>query len=327
LTAGLNYYKAAEDLSRQNYFNVKQTVVLNLISAFYVLAQTQELLDAAESNREILKSYLEITTHYEQIGRSRTMDRLQAQVNYSLSLSDVETDVNNAKAAESNLNRLLGESNDRAVRPDFKARINPIAPLTLDQAFDAGLKNNPTIRSAQITLEQVGYSKNLDLAQDMPSLNLVATDGYKSPDTSTLWNASSNYYSIGLNLTVPIFSGFSSFAKRAVYGEQSYQAERDLQTAKDALRNSLQVALSNMKSAQIQLNLAQTSVKEGREALDIANKSYRQGIASSLDVLNLQNTRYNAEKTFINSEFNYLQALLTLRQQMGIDLEKAYEHP
>ena len=326
ITSGLDYYKAGEDVSQQNYFNVKQTLILNLLTAYYALAQAQESLAAAESNRDILKSYTDITSYYERIGRSRKIDLMQAQVNWSLALSDVETDQVALKTAIANMNHYLGESNDHPVRADFKVSVSPVGPITLDQAYDAGVKNNPVIRSAVIALEQVQYTEDIDLAQDLPSLSLVGSEGFKSPDTGSLWYQSSNQYSIGLNLTVPIFTGFSSFAKRSGYEEQKYQAEKAIQIAKDNMRNSLQNDIAAIRSAQLQLNLAVASVKQSRTALELANKAYRQGTASSLDVINMQNVRYSSEKLFVSSQYAYLQALLNLRQQMGIDLEKAYEH-
>ncbi|MBK9294653.1 MAG: TolC family protein [Oligoflexia bacterium] len=324
LTNGLSYYKSAEDIATQSYFSTKQSAVYNLVTGFYSLAQTQQLLDAAQSNKQVLKAYVDITTQYERIGRTRKMDQLQAKVNYTLSLADFETAQNNTKNALSNLNKLLGESNDRELKAQFQTVISPINKISLETAFGLALKDNPDIRSAQLKLEQVEYSEGIDLAADLPSLYLTGTGGYQSPDTANMFNSNSQYYSVGVSLTVPLFSGLSSLSKRSQYAEKKYQAEKDLQIAKDTLRANLENALHSLNSTKSQLDLAQTSVKEARVALDLANKAYKQGVASSQDVVNLQRTRYEAEKLFINSQFSYLQTLLQLRQYMGIDLEKAY---
>jgi outer membrane protein len=324
LTSGLGLYKSNVDQAKQNLFNIKQTLLLNLMSAYYNLVQSELVLKAAQSNRDILKAYEAITRHYAAIGRARRMDDLQALANYSLSLVDVEQVNNTLKISQATLNRYLGETKDTSVQTNYKVVVNPIGDLNLDQALDAGEKNNPMIMLAKITIEQADYNKGIDLATDMPNAIFSATGGYQAPDVPDLWQSSSQYYTAGITLTVPLFSGLSSISKRKQWGEVKYQAEKALQTARDTLRVTLAGALDNVRSAQTQLDLAVQAVKQADVALDLATKMYREGTAASTDVINLQTTRYNSEKIFITSQFTYLSALLSLRQQMGIDLERAY---
>ncbi len=325
LTNGLNVVKVNSDIARQTYYDVKQQSALAILKAFYNLSQAQQKLDTASQNRDILKSYVDITSRYERIGRSRRMDKLQAVVNYSLSLADVEQIQNDMRLAEANMKKLLGEqSSDLIIKADYITSITPIESISPETAYGAAHKNNPGIRINQLKEELVTYNKDVDLAVDFPSLNLIGSYGYQSPDRSSLFYDTSKSYSIGLSLTVPLFSGFSSFSKRNIYGERLYQAQRDLQLAENDLRSNLESTLQSLKSARTQLEIAQGSLKESRSALELANKGYQQGVASSTDVVNLQRTRYDSEKLFVTSQFSYLLELATLRQLMGIDLEKAY---
>lgn len=324
LTNGLSYYKTSEDIATQNYFSVKQETVYNLVSAYYNLVQSQQLLDAANSNKEVQKAYLDIVSRYERIGRARKMDLLNAKVTYTLAQFTQTTVENNYKNATDVLNKLLGDQNDVEYKATFSVVINPLSKITLDTAYQLALKDNPTIKAAQLKLEQVEYSEGIDLSTDMPSLSLVGTGGYQSPDTASVFSSTSQYYSVGLSLTVPLFSGLSSLSKRTQYAEKKYQAEKDLQIAKDTLRTNLESLIHTIDALKTQLELAQASAKEARVALDLANSAYKQGVASSQDVINFQKTRYETEKNFITTQFDYLKNVLQLRQYMGIDLEKAY---
>jgi len=326
LTGGLGLYKSQEDLARQALFLSKQTLLQSLLSAYYALVQSEMTLEAAQSNRDINKAFVDITNHYARIGRSRKMDELQSQANYSLSLVDTEQNQVLLYTNQANINRYLGDPRTTPVKSSYRVTINPIGNLTLDQALETAGKNNPTILTDVLNVSIVDYNKQVDLSLDMPSLSLAATGGYQAPDVPDMWISSSQYYSVGLNLTVPLFSGLSSISKRSIYENQKYAAEKQLQSDKDNLRVLIETAMNNIKSTQIQLDLAVRSVKEARQALDLANKGYKEGTAAVTDVTANQTTRYNAEKIFITAQFAYLSALLTLRQQMGIDLEKAYAH-
>jgi outer membrane protein len=326
ITAGLSLYKTNEDIAKQALFTAKQTLLTNLLTAYYTLVQGEMTLEAAQANRDILKSYVEITTHYAHIGRSRKMDELQAQANYSLALIDVEQVKNTLGSSQSNINRYLGEPKSAPVKSNYRVTISPIGNLNVQDALETAVKSNPQIIADKLNVSNVANSRDVDLAADMPNLYFNATGGYQSPDVPDMWQSSSQYYSAGFTLTVPIFSGLTSFSKRKIYAAQTYEQQKQLQSDTDALRVQIESAILSIHSTQAQLDVAVRSVKEARAALDLANKGYRDGTASSTDVITLQATRYTAEKGFITAQFAYLTALLTLRQQMGIDLEKAYEH-
>jgi len=326
VTGGIGQFKTQEDLARQSLFTAKQTLLQSLLAAYYTLVQQEMSLEAAGSNRDINKAFVEITNHYTHIGRSREMDKLQAQANYSLALFDTENTASSLANAQADINRYMGEPKSNPVKTSYRVTINPIGDLSLDQALDAAVKNNPTIITDKLNVALVDYNKDVDLATDMPNLFLNGKGGYQSPDVPNMWNSSSQYYQIGLNLTIPLFSGLSSVSKRRSYEDQKYAAEKQLQSDKDSLRVKIEQAMNNIRSTQVQLEFAVKAVKEARGALDLANKGYKEGIAAVTDVTQNQTTRYNAEQKFITAQFSYLNALLTLRQNMGIDLEKAYAH-
>jgi len=326
LTAGISFYKTAEDIARQTYYNTKQTVLQTALNTFYSLANAQQSVQAAQQNVQILKEYLDITTRYARIGRARQMDKLQAQANYSLGLSDLENTRNSLVQAQANLRLLFGDTYKYAVDADFDMVIHPLDKLTVDQAFEEASKTNPTILSAKLTLEQVDYSRDMDLATDMPNAALTGQAGYESPSLDQLVGSQSTFGTIGVTLNVPLFSGLSSFAKRRQWGEKKYEAEKALQLAKDTLRNNIEDSLVALRSGRRQLILSEKSVKDAKVALKMATEGYQQGIAASTDVSNMQTTYYTAAKGLISAQFTYLENLVSLRQYMGIDLEKAYVH-
>jgi outer membrane protein TolC len=194
----------------------------------------------------------------------------------------------------------------------------------MDHAFQEAVRSNPDVRQTTFQTESVGYARDVAFASDLPSLSLVASGGYTAGDRPDLFNSDSKFYKIGLNLTIPLFSGLSSIAKGHNYDEQLIQAQKNEDIERNTIRQGIQDALTSVHSAESQLRFAREGVQQAIQALALANEGYKLGTASNTDVITLQATRYSAEKLLLTSEYNYLQALLTLRQTMGIDLEKAY---
>lgn len=322
---GIASTKVAEEISRQNWYNVRQEAVESLVSGYYKLAENERRLRVAEEHSEVLKSYAEIVSRYEKIGRARRMDRLQAVVNLSLVESEKVKLKRDRIAASDELKRRLGLSEGGVpLEGQLQVSVAPSAPVKLEDAVAAALKNNPEYRSAVLKEQKQGYDNSLDFAADRPVLDLKASVGYLSPDRPNWFKEDSRYYSVGLSLKVPLFSGFSSMAKRRSHLELVKAEQRQVEISRLNIRQEIQAALEDLSSEYIRLNAAETAAGQGREALQLANSAYRQGTASSQDVLNAQRTRYDSEKVLIESQFSYLTALLKLRRLMGVDLEKVY---
>jgi len=324
---GIATMRLAEEISRQTWFKTRQEVVEALVSGYYRLAETERRLKVAEDHSEVLKSYADIVARYEKIGRARRMDRLQAVVNLSLVESEKVKLKRDRIAASDALKRQLGLSEGGApLEGQLQVTVAPSAPVQLEEAMATALKNNPEYLSAELKEQKRGYDNSLEFASDRPTLDLKASVGYLAPDRPEWFKEDSRYYSIGLSLKVPLFSGFSSFAKRSGHKELLKAEAKQVEITRLNLRQSIQAALEDLSSEYVRLNAAETAAAQGREALQLANTAYRQGTASSQDVLNAQRTRYDSERVLIESQFAYLNALLKLRGLMGVDLEKVYAY-
>lgn len=323
-SSGLNTLKVDEEIARQSYFKTKQDQTERIIIAYYELVKMRQLLRAAEENEGILSSYLGITSRYEKIGRLRSTDRMQASVNHSLSLIDIEQVKTNLSQKLQEMRVLLGVGADVLILPQFEITIPSVNILSEQEALKTALTNNPAARVAELKVERTEYAKEYDLSTDMPSLNLSGAAGYQSPDRPRWFESTSQYYAVGLNLTVPLFSGLTSFSKRRLHNERFYQAVKEAEVLKNSLRATIPNLLSTLRSLYQQLKITQTAATQSREALNTANKGYQSGTVSSSDILNLQRSRYETEKLFIQAQINYLENLVALRKSLGIDLEKAY---
>lgn len=324
LLGGLRLGRALEDAAEQTYYITRQSVVRKIVRAFYDLAEAHDTLVAAQENLSILESYSKITKRYESIGRTRQIDRMQADVNFTLGRFDILDAQNLRTEAEASLKNVLSLEGEKSITPKFNITVQPLAKITVEEALETAEKNNPELRNLRVELDAVKARNQIDLAEDLPKLSLEGSAGYQSPDRSAIFENNADFYTFGLVLRVPLFSGLSSLSKRQAHKEEFYQAERNLQIKRKELREKLEVALSNAGRLYSQLLEVQDVVKQTRRALELANQGYSRGIVSPSDVLQFQRSRYDAEKRFIATRYNYLRAVLDVRELLGTDLERVY---
>lgn len=324
IEAGLSSARVLQDGAKQNYFKAKQDYLQQLLSAYYDASANSQKLAMAKLNREILKGYYDVTVKYVNIGRSKGIDRLQAEANLQLA----EAEILRLEAAEETsiqaLLRLTGDTNLAHAQLETHFEAQPVNIGSLEDAYQRAMKNNPDLRIAKINIENQRYQNDLTLAADWPTLSLDGTFGYQSPDRQNVFDNSGEFYTVGLTLTVPIFSGLSSISQRRINRELLTQQEKLATGTELTVKQNLAVAMATVQRNFAQLKLNREAAESARKAMDVALRDYRQGLLTSTDVITLQNTRYNAEIAFLTAQFSYLVQVLNLRHDLGTDLEKVY---
>ncbi len=322
--SGWQLSTARKESAEKEYYAAQQTAVRNLVNAFYDYAAANDFYHAASTNLQTLQSYSQSMTRYAKIGRGREMDRLQASVNASLSDIDSQTALQKQQEAELHFKTLLGLSPNEKISAKFNFEVQSIDPITLDQAVELALKNNPKLILLQEAIRETELKDKIEMAPDLPSLYFLASYGTQALEKDDLFQAKSDFYSYGLSLTIPLFSGFSSVARRREFREQIYQSERAFEIERRNLRERIKNALDNVNRLYKHYESLQVVTKNSQRALDLVNGSFRQGTTTPQDVVNFQSSRYKAEQVLIEIQYTYLKSVAELRELLGVDLLRIY---
>lgn len=325
LTAGISFANTERKIAQQMYFKAKQDYLLQLLNAYFSAAENDQKLTMAKENREILKGYFEVTKRYVSIGRSKSIDRLQAEANFALSEAEILRLETASETTVQDLLRLTGDTGIARAKINSHFDVLPVVLNSLEEAYQKASENNPDLQIARLKVQKQTHQNDLNLVKDRPSLSLSGAMGYISPDRPHLFDKTSQAYSVGFTLTIPLFSGLSSIAQKRINVEQVTQVEKDHQLTDLAVRQKLAVALTTLNRNFEQLKLTRLAAESARQAMDVALRGYRQGLITSTDVVTLQSTRYNSETQFLTAQFSYLRQVLNLRHDLGIDLEKVYD--
>ena len=147
----------------------------------------------------------------------------------------------------------------------------------------------------------------------MPILSGVASIGYADrafPPTGNVWG-------VGLNLTVPLFSGFSSV-------EQVREATAAMNSI-EARQNNLKLQIiKEVESAWFGGNDAAGRIVSTQKEVDAANESkslaegrYQEGVGSIIEVTDAQSQTLDAQTANIQAKFDYYTALARLDRAVG----------
>ena len=127
----------------------------------------------------------------------------------------------------------------------------------------------------------------------------------------------SDFSSIGLNLKVPIFTGFGTRAKVR-------QADIDLRSIKEDLNDTklaLDLAFANAKTqidnSLTTINNQKENAQLAKEVLDNTRNNYIQGLASLTDLLDAENSLTEAQNNYTSAILDYKLAEIQLIKSKG----------
>ncbi len=131
-----------------------------------------------------------------------------------------------------------------------------------------------------------------------------ATDAPKKPYGSQLGD---NFgQGIGLNLSIPIFNGFS---RQIGVQRQKLNVENQmliLDRDKQQLKTDVQNAIANARSAKKQYEAVQKTFDAQKAAFDAAEKRFQIGTANSFEFAQAKNTLDTAERDLTVAKYDYL---------------------
>ncbi len=179
------------------------------------------------------------------------------------------------------------------------------------------LANRPDIRQFEHKLQAANANIGAARAAFFPRIALTASAGTASGALSGLFDAGSGAWSFAPQLVLPIFNGGRNRSNLNLAEVRKNLAIVDYEKA-------IQVAFREVSDALVARSLldeqiaAQTAVNNAEaERLKLSDARFRNGIASSLDVLDAQRQLFAAEQTLVQVQLLRLTNAVDLYRALG----------
>ena len=328
--AQLSQSKNNLDAARLNLERVKQDIVFQTISLYYQVINTQQQLKVKEEDVKYNQKNLETITERNKLGGATLADVYLQQVqsgNADLALIQAK---NNLETAKSNLLYYLGLNvfqeysySDTLSSAESQLLKSNVADNYQNLAIlaEQALNNRVDYKSAKLSLESAYDGVTIARSGHFPMLTGSGSFGLGANTIADLWK--SKTYSLGLNLSIPIFSGFSVSNRVQSAEVAAEDREYDLTDLERQIKKDIQKTFLDLQAAQKGLAVSKNNVKSAQENLKIEQEKYSLGSGKLLDVL-IANTNYTtAQSDYINSEFSYIVLSQQLKYYLGtLDYQK-----
>lgn len=294
-------------------------LVNNINKAYYSLLLAISARDVTKESYEIAKENAEIYAKQFEQGTASEYDVLRSSVqvtNIEPELLDAEISV---KQCQLQLCVLMGIENKVELWPTVSLQDMQKEMFGVTAANNMSLANNTSLRSLEIQSKLAKQNVTLKKFAWIPTLGISYGLNWNSMSNG---NALKNqefmpYSNVGVQLSVPIFSGGSKF-----YGlKQAQVQEKELMFQKEDLTNSLKMqldlAIDNINKQVKQIEASENGMKQASKAYSIMQKSFEIGAATYLNLRDSELAKTQAQLGYFQSIYNYLVSTSELEALLG----------
>ncbi|MBW2682655.1 MAG: TolC family protein [Deltaproteobacteria bacterium] len=278
---------AAQDISEASVTEAKQQRILKLYSQFQTLSSryfgvilVQQILTAQTEVEESLQIHLKHAKLMVENGQIAEVERLQAEASYDKARVDREKSASDLRIAEAALTRLLQE--EMTVHPTTLLFINPNLPA-LETFIEKTLAGYPGLTILDAKKEMAAGLIKAETGKYLPEVALLGN--YVLYEEDNLATELVPDWFVGLTVNVPLIDRSGRGGKR--------KAAKSLITKVEALRNQAREDLSLLvektyrqaEQAIAEYNGLASSLRLAEKTLEMRDKAFDQGLATSLDVV------------------------------------------
>lgn len=298
----VNIAKTFEEIKNRNVQYSKSELIVNVTEAYYNVLLAEELINLAELNLKRAKQNLSNAETMYKAGLVSEYDQLKAKVQYQNIIPALTETKNQHRLAKNNLRLLLGLDFEQDVEVTEKLNYLPDEELSFELGKQLLEDNNQLLKQIELDVNLKDLTKSYRFSEHFPKLTLTGSLQAQALDNDQRafldWNYSRSI-NVGLNLSVPIFKGFSIDSKVEQADLDLKKSKEELLKVKRQLQNQLDNNLLGIKKTKEQVEAYELAVSEAERGYEISEKRYSTGLATQLEVT-------SALLDFTQAKVNYL---------------------
>jgi len=300
------------DAAQSDLMNTEEQVIFNVRQAYYTLLNAKRNLEVAGDTVTQFREHLEQAKAFYEVGTKPKFDVTNAEVDLgNARLAKIKAE-NSLKVARVTLNNTLGVPD--APEYDIEDNLSFVKyDIGLQEAINRAYENRPELKS--IAYQKKAAEESVWVAKTGYFPVLTGNAAY----TWTGHHFDDGYgWSAGLLVSVAVFDGFLTKSRVS-----EARANVSILTAnEEQLKQSVLLDVQSAYQALIDLEagipIAELTVRQAQENVDIANGRYAAGVGNPIEVTDANTGLSNARVVLNQALANYKIARASLEKAMGV---------
>ena len=275
-------------------------------TAFFQLLFAQQDVQLARENLKTVEDLVKLVGARVGTREAPKFELVKATVELQKSKKDLARADNALLVARGRLNTMTGKALGEGfvIQGEFETARSG---LDLARLTEEARDRHPTLRRQQKVVEQAEFTIEQERASRMPNVAVIGQYHREAGDQSM---------TAGLSLPLPLWYRRQGEIGTAVGTHRRAQAERD--RIQQELEQTITQHFQEVRTAQEQIHVfEQGFLFQAKEALDIAQFSFRHGVASLLEVIDAQRVYRQTLLEYAQARADHSIALARLERAVG----------
>lgn len=317
---GLKAARTTREFYQINNQLTEEQVIENVANNYFQVYVLRQKLALVETNIKTTTKVRDIVKGQYDNGLAKKIDLDRMTVNLSNIKTQKQQIINALQLQENALKFFMGMPMETLINiPETEFEVTPIAlsdtPNTTSRSEYLLLKKQEELLVLQKKATQAAYYPSLSLTA---GYNFIGqgpqVPWFAKPEDKVYW---SDFSSIGMNLRVPIFTGFGTRAKVRQTDIQLKSTQEDIKDTQLALDLDYKNAKTQIENSITTIQSQKENMRLADEILKNINNNYLQGLASLTDLLDAENASTEAQNNYTAAILDYKLAEIKLIKSKG----------
>ena len=307
------------ELAQAQLEAAEQDLIVRVSQAYFDVLAAKDSLTFVQAQKAAVAEQLAAAKRNFEVGTTTITDQREAQSSYDLVTAQEITASNDLRVKHIALDQLVGKD---ATAP--KPLLLPVAlpamkPDDANTWVQQALERHPSVTQYQVALDVAKLETEKAQAGHKPTVDLVASYGITNNTASASVGGSyrTNVGTLGVQLSLPLFAGYSiqNRVRETIALEE--KARTDLEGARRAVAQSTRTAYFGVISGLSVVKAYEAAETSSQSALDANKLGYQVGVRINIDVLNSQSQLFDTKAKLAKARYDVLTGGLKLRQANG----------
>jgi outer membrane protein len=322
----LSYAVDAVELSYESagisFDNTEEDLALTTLTEYFNLLIAQSTLQTTEALVKSTASQLDRAKKQYEVGLASITDLQDAQAEYD----SVRVTELSARSSVSYAKKALFQRTGREIQSipqlskDYPIRLDP--SMTVDSLIAKAHRDNKQLRILNLSVASAENNINIQKANGRtPTVSITgslsrADDNYSNAPAS-MQDGATNTSSIGLGVSIPLYSGGAINASVRQATAQAESATEQRASSLQSIELNIRSLYLDLQTAVAQIEAQQQLIRSRTSALEATQAGYDVGTRNLVELLDAQSNLYNAQNTYEQYRYNFVMKKLSLLEATG----------
>ena len=309
--------KLQQSITEAQFAQAQQDLITRVSQAYFDVLAAQDTLESTRAQKTATTEQLASAKRNFEVGTQTITDTHEAQAAYDLVVAQEFAGANDLENKKSALQAIIGTAPASLATLKAGVALASPQPALIEPWVSSAENQNYGVVVSQLALEVAKRDILRNRAGHYPTLDLVAASTRNKVSGQSTQSGTTTNNAIGVQWSVPIFSGFAVTSKVRESIALEDKARNDLETTRRNAALAARQSYLGVNSGLAQVKALEAAEISSQSALDSNKLGYQVGVRINIDVLNAQRQLYSTRRDLSRARYDTIMNGLRLKAASG----------